>query len=370
MSNPSSPPTHTTQEPRRCWICLGEEEADSPETWVHPCPCSLMAHQGCLLKWVTESQRRNPDQPSQCPQCRTTYRLVQPRSKFIRLFQWGESIVHAVATATLVGGLTSCTLICMTTYGAFAVLTVCGAREGERLLGSPSPWSWRIWLGLPLIPVLLVGSRLSILDSALPLLPLFFGRRDDLVLTVPPNPSTTLMLLPWVRVAYNELYYYFFGNLEVTWYQFMSPGSAGIESVTTVTTVDNGQTVQRQIVETIPFVNGNVNRQVEVEEDVTNDAPDNLEAEDGTVTRHINIFLSRGEMLHTIVGALLFPTISAYCGKALGRLPFVRNWGLTPFHRSVLGGCFFVLAKDILVLCYKYTSIQVQKRRTILDYSE
>lgn len=31
-------------------------------------------------------------------------------------------------------------------FRAYAVLTVCGTVEGEKLLGSPNPWGWRVWV--------------------------------------------------------------------------------------------------------------------------------------------------------------------------------------------------------------------------------
>lgn len=61
----SSTTTIHTRQPyeddkdRRCWICYGED-GDSEGKWVSPCPCSLVAHEKCLLDWITENQKGSP----------------------------------------------------------------------------------------------------------------------------------------------------------------------------------------------------------------------------------------------------------------------------------------------------------------------
>jgi hypothetical protein len=53
----SPPPLNL--EPKRCWICLGDD-SDSEGNWVKPCFCSLSSHEHCLLSWIKENQKDNP----------------------------------------------------------------------------------------------------------------------------------------------------------------------------------------------------------------------------------------------------------------------------------------------------------------------
>ncbi|RUP44620.1 hypothetical protein BC936DRAFT_149210, partial [Jimgerdemannia flammicorona] len=126
---------------------------------------------------------------------------LQERSS---LLLWFMSRVDATIQASIpymtVLGLTCSVLITSTTYGAYAVLTICGTDEGERLLGSPQPWGWRVWVGLPLIPVILVASRTTLLDSFMPLVPLFVMGNEPMRGWVEGgrlSPAVTLSILPW-----------------------------------------------------------------------------------------------------------------------------------------------------------------------------
>lgn len=59
-------------------------------------------------------------------------------------------------------------------------------------------------MGLPLIPIGLVCSRLTAADAALPLLPFLVLGNDSIRLSFPPSPALTLCLLPWARLVYNN----------------------------------------------------------------------------------------------------------------------------------------------------------------------
>jgi hypothetical protein len=76
-NNNSNITTTTTinGEQRKCWICFGsDEQADTDVTmprstrgdttvhdrWVKACPCSLISHESCLLRWITENQKDMP----------------------------------------------------------------------------------------------------------------------------------------------------------------------------------------------------------------------------------------------------------------------------------------------------------------------
>lgn len=95
-------------------------------------------------------------------------------------------------------------LITSTTYGAYTVLTLFGTREGERLIGSPATWTWRTWLGLPSIPVALIMSRSRWADGVLPFAVVLIMRatnNNNMAYHHPwlPSPAMTVGMLPWIR---------------------------------------------------------------------------------------------------------------------------------------------------------------------------
>ena len=71
---------------------------------------------------------------------------------------------------------------------------------------------WRLDLGLPLIPTILVASRTTFADSFLPFLPLIFFVSSDqpgdelLQLQWPPSAAFTFAALPYLRGFYNAYY--------------------------------------------------------------------------------------------------------------------------------------------------------------------
>ncbi|KAK7204021.1 hypothetical protein BZA70DRAFT_290573 [Myxozyma melibiosi] len=61
-----------------CWICLGTSNDPPPDgssshNWRHPCKCSLVAHESCLLTWIEPNQDFK-----ECPQCRAPIAPIEP----------------------------------------------------------------------------------------------------------------------------------------------------------------------------------------------------------------------------------------------------------------------------------------------------
>ncbi|KAI9005501.1 hypothetical protein CLU79DRAFT_713067 [Phycomyces nitens] len=205
------PPTNTTETneaQKRCWICFGED-SDSEGRWVRPCRCSLVSHEECLLDWITENQKDSPSKKVHCPQCAAPYYLSEARNIPLALLGLVDQWVHTAAPYLAVLGLGCSMLVVSTTYGAHTVLTLMGEKEGGNLMGHPSTWSWRTWVGLPMIPVSLVASRSRWADAILPaaatLLLRATGSTSRTRLRWPPSPAVMLGLLPWVRLVYNGI---------------------------------------------------------------------------------------------------------------------------------------------------------------------
>ena len=59
QSQPTQPtPQSESQDVYTCWICQQESTDDNPDTsiWRRPCPCSLTAHDDCLLEWIASQE--------------------------------------------------------------------------------------------------------------------------------------------------------------------------------------------------------------------------------------------------------------------------------------------------------------------------
>jgi hypothetical protein len=194
--------TNNAAETKRCWICFGED-TDSEGKWVHPCQCSLVSHEQCLLDWIAENQKITPLKKVSCPQCASSYVLAETHSLPLVLMSLIDGLVHTAAPYITVLGLGCSMLITSTTFGAYTILTLFGTKEGERLIGNPAYWTWRTWGGLPAIPVALIASRLKWADNVLPAAALLLLRMTGisypLKITWPPSPAVMFGLLPWVR---------------------------------------------------------------------------------------------------------------------------------------------------------------------------
>ncbi|KAI0052404.1 hypothetical protein FA95DRAFT_1592683 [Auriscalpium vulgare] len=172
-----------------CWICREEERHDKPEQpprrWTHPCNCTLVAHESCLLDWITAAQQ-TPERAAnalKCPQCSAVYEIISDNPLALRLLdRWNRllSRVGKVVTVSTIGLVVTTFsagiyLIC-TSYGAFALREYLGSEMYDILVSDdPSQWSWFAFTNLPLIPVTLILSRTPLLNNYSPLLPLLFA---------------------------------------------------------------------------------------------------------------------------------------------------------------------------------------------------
>ncbi|KAI8095031.1 uncharacterized protein B0P05DRAFT_524430 [Gilbertella persicaria] len=203
--------TRTTSEERRCWICFGDS-SDSEGQWIKPCQCSLEVHQSCLLDWIAENQKASPTKKVNCPQCASPYYLAQSNSIPLALLTVVDSLVRISTPYIAVLGISCSLLISCTTYGAFSVMTLFGARDGDRLIGHPTLWTYKSWIGLPMIPVLLVSTRTKYGDIILPSASILLLRATGtsphhIRFTWPLSPAFTIGVMPWVRLFYKNVYH-------------------------------------------------------------------------------------------------------------------------------------------------------------------
>ena len=87
QARPKLQTAESIKEPRKCWICFADETEDTPTSseWRSPCPCSLTAHESCLLDFVADLEapqnRKSTGPPRiECPQCKAKITIARPRS--------------------------------------------------------------------------------------------------------------------------------------------------------------------------------------------------------------------------------------------------------------------------------------------------
>ncbi|MCJ1231032.1 hypothetical protein MMC12_007707 [Toensbergia leucococca] len=398
-------------EARKCWICFADETEDTPSSsaWRSPCPCALTAHEACLLDWVADleapNQRKGTGSPLkiQCPQCKSDINVARPRSLIVTgvnaVRQATGRLVFPGVLLTLAGSIfTGCWL-----HGVTTVYLIFGPRDADVLFGVDTgegiSGSWGF--GLPLIPVVLVLSRTAIANNYLPVLPIFFFASQIPDLSSrdlwPPSAAMTIASLPYFRGAYNEVYQRIFADREKGWIRDVQPRAGE-------TGDDAGAPEQQDVGLGDREAGVDIDFQLEVgveiieEEEVGNQqqpdrpAAEALGAENGGMNRdqgqlpgqarQNNLIVSTSHLADTIMGALLFPTISAAMGGIL-KATLPRTWTTPPgpwdryrvgllqtrWGRSIVGGCLFVVLKDTLLLYSRYRLAQDHRKRRIVDFN-
>ncbi|KAF2661180.1 hypothetical protein K491DRAFT_687662 [Lophiostoma macrostomum CBS 122681] len=248
-------------EPRKCWICLNDETEDLDATeWRSPCPCVLVAHENCLLRWVADMEapsdtRRAGERQGtiRCPQCKGEIRIERPRNVVIESVRFLEKMTaHClIPGAGLFAG--SVVYSSLSGIGYIQLLQIFGPEEGGELLvplfqppQTQEGWlamrffnairdHWRLYFGLPLVPSVLMLSRSTLADSFFPFLPLIFfvsdgkPHEDLLQLSWPPSAAMTVAALPYLRSIYNTYYERVWAPRERKWLKEIQP-RAGIDS--------------------------------------------------------------------------------------------------------------------------------------------
>ncbi|RMZ72876.1 Zinc finger RING-CH-type [Pyrenophora seminiperda CCB06] len=294
QETPSQGEQQDEAEPRKCWICLNDETEDDETTseWRSPCACSLVAHETCLLDWIADmeaptSGRRVGTTAGKvlCPQCKGEYVIQRPKSYVVEAVRGVERLVSTLRLpgfALVTGAALYSTL---TLSGTATIYQIFGTKDAMQILGplyeTPNPavnslavrcldhlrHHWRLDLGLPLIPVVLVASRTTFADSFLPFLPLIFfvssGQSGDEILQLqwPPSAAFTFATLPYLRGFYNAYYDRVWLPREQQWLKEIQP-RAGEDVAANAQVPDEGDPALDEVVD-----DGEVIEQVEIEID-------------------------------------------------------------------------------------------------------
>jgi len=100
-------------EAEKCWICFGSrsEEIDEGSThgkWKSPCKCALIAHEGCLLDWITELEKdTSVNKAIRCPQCKTEIKLRQQPSLAVDIGKKIEGLTRVAIPIAIIAGWTT-----------------------------------------------------------------------------------------------------------------------------------------------------------------------------------------------------------------------------------------------------------------------
>lgn len=95
-----------------CYICREEERFDVPDVppkaWTHPCNCTLVAHETCLLQWIQTSQA-SPTKANalNCPQCGAQYEITSNQPPMYHFLVRGNRLLSRFALLVTAAGLTS-----------------------------------------------------------------------------------------------------------------------------------------------------------------------------------------------------------------------------------------------------------------------
>ncbi|KAF5353401.1 hypothetical protein D9756_008001 [Leucocoprinus leucothites] len=197
MMSTARVPTVNDLRVKLCYICREEEPYDAiregpPRAWTHPCNCTLIVHEACLLDWIQSAQGGSAERAQnalKCPQCGTSYEMESRKplvldvlSTINKVLQRAGGVFTLISAAGVIGVMGSGVYITLTAYGAWAVRQFVGKEMFDMLLtDDPSNWPWTAFLNLPLLPLSLISSRLSTSPTLFPML-------LPIVLVWPPSP--------------------------------------------------------------------------------------------------------------------------------------------------------------------------------------
>ncbi|KZV89479.1 hypothetical protein EXIGLDRAFT_146741 [Exidia glandulosa HHB12029] len=226
MSEESTPSvTVDDLKVRMCFVCREEDTSPSNEgRFVHPCRCTLVAHQPCLLLWIDSGG----DSRKRCAQCKELYQIVvRRRSILLRVMQAANRLLSRLGAVCLFGSfifavaalILGAMLVCAS-YGYYIAWWTLGPDIFERHVQDPRQWSRKM---LALVPLAIPQAFFSLASNStwpgtrfgyakwlimwLPMLPLkryFLPALPlrDWLLSWPPHPGVVAVLFPPAHVCY------------------------------------------------------------------------------------------------------------------------------------------------------------------------
>lgn len=158
---------------RNCWICAEGDDDDDDEqdtqdsstaniiptnsnrssckkkkrskrlrNFVHPCVCTLVAHESCLLTWI--HQKSTPTNPIvSCPQCSSPFLLRSPKPWTLKSFEWMDKNWNSrILPRLVIAGGVGLIWSGFCWYGKWAVRAWMGGKASKNVLARS--WSKRV----------------------------------------------------------------------------------------------------------------------------------------------------------------------------------------------------------------------------------
>ncbi|KAJ6560694.1 hypothetical protein B0H10DRAFT_1053984 [Mycena sp. CBHHK59/15] len=161
-------PTLADLRVKLCYICRDEEKDPTvpPRAWVHPCNCTLVAHESCLLEWIKASEGTGREASArQCPQCKTQYEVESNNPTVLRVLRAVDKNLARVDFAFYLAGfyfVVRAVYRAHIGYGAWALRKYVGDEMFDLLLTDDrSNWPLIAKFNVVLIPAGLILSRLG-----------------------------------------------------------------------------------------------------------------------------------------------------------------------------------------------------------------
>ncbi|KAL8288391.1 hypothetical protein RB597_000485 [Gaeumannomyces tritici] len=228
-----------------CFICLLNSNETPRATWVNACPCTLEAHEDCMLKWVAQMEasgspgggRRGSRNKGglRCPACKGAIQVFEPFDPMMWLRDRAHRAFSRTSPIILLSMMGSFAVAGSAHYGITAMSLFAGGnttmawlRVGDMSRRPPGLVWWRhaptyafvsrAWLLHLLMPGLLLNKAIPGIDTYL-LLPvsLAYGfslaARDQMPIW-PLSPEWTMTVMPCISLSYCHMYYEFFGRFE------------------------------------------------------------------------------------------------------------------------------------------------------------
>lgn len=167
-----------------CFICLLNDTETPDASWVNPCPCTLEAHEDCMLRWVAETEQSSsrPKQGLRCPACNARIRVDEPfdsvvfvRERLHRAYSRTSPLI--LLTLVLSGGIAGSGWYGLTAAHVFAGSDATTKWLGLQALVGRHPdvplWRWmpfwklngKIWVLSLIAPALTLGRALQPLGN-------------------------------------------------------------------------------------------------------------------------------------------------------------------------------------------------------------
>lgn len=177
-----TPPAHSiipapiaTNEQHVCFICLQNENDTPNATWVNPCPCSLEAHEECMLRWIAEmetgSQRSNKS-GFKCPACKARISVEEPYDRIVALRDRFHRRYSRLSPFILAGFVLGGVGVSAASYGFGAASVFAGVNTVERWLSMDSRHQLpgtvvKLWVLTAIGPTLVIMRWLPSLGTVL-----------------------------------------------------------------------------------------------------------------------------------------------------------------------------------------------------------